>query len=472
MFDRPLVRRNKTLARTLLYLTPLLLVGSVLGFVKFAEHLGVDRLWYDRDFSELTSVQLLQEYLRINTSYLDGSEMEGARFLAAQLEAAGVPVTVERVGEHNAAVWAILEGEDPRTLVLHSHIDTEPVLRPDAWRHPPFGGVIDGPFLYGRGAFDMKSVTVAQLLAFLEVAQQGKKPPRSLMFLATGDEEQGSWLGTRRWVQQHPELVERIEAVLTEGGAVEAVELDDVKYWGTEFGQKYFVDLWVCDSSRERLEALREQLVADSVGELRVPSPEVARYFKAYGPSRTRGELQRLLASPETLLEMPEAVVMTRRIKALIQNSLVAFPIEPDPAGGYQLRLILHLLPGTTLEEGLDELIPDRLFGFTYTVEVQHPPAPFSSLDHWVYQALDEGMAELRPEMPHGPLVIPWSASDARYFRALGIPAYGFSPFVILSGDSVRMRSINERMALPPFVEGVELYVDLVERLVAGDSGV
>ena len=466
MIDRPLVQRNKALARTLLYLLPLLLAGTILAFVEIADRLGFDLDW-ETGFEDEPSVLLLQQYLQINTSYLDGDELAGARFLVDELEKTGVTVNLEQIGDRNAVVWAILEGRDPGLLVLHSHIDTEPVLRPEAWRHPPFAGIIEGPFIFGRGAFDMKSVTIAQLMAFQAVAASGEKPEVSLMFLATGDEERGSWLGTRWWLEQHPELAERMDAVLTEGGAVEAVELDDVKYWGTEFGQKYFVDIWVCDSSRERLEMLRDQLVAQGQGVLRPPSPEVAQYLRAYGPSRSRGELRHLLATPETMLDMPEAVVLTRRIKALIQNSLVAFPIEEDSAGGYQMRLILHLLPGVTLEEGLEELIPDRLHGFTHSFEIQHPPIPFSPLDHWVYQGIDRGMATLRPDATHGPLVIPWSASDARYFRARGIPAYGFSPFVILSGDSIRMRSANERLAVPPFVEGVELYVELIRQLVA-----
>lgn len=466
MFDRPLVQRNKALARTLLYLSPLFVAGAIYGVMELANRLGIDLSWHETDYSELESVELLREYLQINTTYLDGDEMAGALWLAEQLEEAGVEATVEKVGDRNAAVWAIIEGRDPGLLVLHNHIDTEPVLDPGAWKHPPFDGVIDGPFLFGRGAFDMKSLAVAQLMAFRAVAESSEPPERSLMFLATGNEELGSWLGARHWIWQHPDLVGRIEAVLTEGGAVEAVSLDEVKYWGTEVGQKYFVDLWVCDASRERLELLRRQIIRDGDGVLRQPSPEMARFLRAYGPSRSRQDLRSLLADPESMLERPESSRLTRRIKALMRNNVVAFPVQPDPGGGWQMQLILHLLPGISLDEGLDELLPDRLHGFTYTAEVQHSSAPFSPQDHRVFRTLESAMGELRPEAPHGPLVIPWSSSDARFFRTRGIPAYGFWPFVILSGDASRMRSANERMALPPLVEGVDLYVEVIERLV------
>lgn len=465
MLDRPLIQRNKRLARTLLYLSPLFFVAAAVLFIFVANRLGFDTSWSTKDFEKVESVQLFREYLMIDTSPT-GSELAGAEWLARQLEPTGVEVHIERLGERNANLWAVLEGDSPEMLVLHHHIDTEPVFAPQEWQHPPYGGVIDPPFLFGRGAFDMKSLAIAQLLAFRDAAEDPAPRRYSLMFLATADEERGSWLGTRRWLPNHPELVSRIAAVLTEGGAVEALDLEDVKYWGTEFGQKYFVDVWVCDGSRERLEALRRQLLTQADGPLRPPTPEVAEFLRRYGPSRSRDDLRELLREPENMLENPPPGAITKRIKALLHNNLAVFRVQPDPGGGYRMRVILHLLPDTTFEEGWNELLPDGLHGFTHQVVVPHPPVPASSLDHPVYRGIEEYMAGALPGEPHGPLFIPWSATDARFFRSRGIPAYGFSPFLILTGDAVRVRGVNERMALPPFIDGVELYRGLVRHLL------
>ncbi len=51
-----------------------------------------------------------------------------------------------------------------RSLVLNAHIDTVPVDAPDAWTFPPYGGVVDGGRLYGRGACDDKAGVVECLL--------------------------------------------------------------------------------------------------------------------------------------------------------------------------------------------------------------------------------------------------------------------------------------------------------------------
>jgi hypothetical protein len=54
----------------------------------------------------------------------------------------------------------------------------------------------------------------------------------------------------------------------------------------------------------------------------------------------------------------------------------------------------------------------------------------------------------------------------ARLFRREGIPSYGFSPFLVLSTDTVGVGGVNESIALPGYIDGVDLYVDLVRRLV------
>ena len=467
MWGRSIIRKRRGAARLALYLLPVVLVAGALIFIKVAGRrgAGADFEWHGADYSQNEALLLLQEYLRFDTSHPDGNEIPAAEFLARQLEAAGIPATVERLGDKNANVWAILEGEDPRALVLHHHIDTDPVKNPELWRHGPWSGALYGPFVYGRGAFDMKSYAIAQLMSMVEIAKSGDKPRRSVIFLGTSDEESDSRLGTVWVLSQHPELTSRFDAVLTEGGAVEAVTLERVKYWGTEIGQKHFVDVWVCDADRRRLEALRQELNANQP-EPRPPSPEVARYFRGYAPTRDHPTIRRMLENPEAMLEDPEAWFLPGHLKALLRNELAAFPVEADPEGGYRMRVILHLLPAAELDEAWSELLPDGLSSLALAVDEVHPPSGFSSPDHPVYRALHQQMRETYPDIVHGPLIVPWSATDARFFRAAGIPAYGFSPFWILSAEATKMKGANERIPVPSFLDGVELYSRVVRRLV------
>ncbi|MCP3963789.1 MAG: M20/M25/M40 family metallo-hydrolase [bacterium] len=466
MLGKSLIRKNKRRARAALYLGPVVVLALVWLITENAGRLDPAMSWHGVNFAKHESVQLLQEYLSIDSSYPDGNEIPAAEFLARILEAEDIPVHIERLGQRNANLWAILEGEDPRALVLHSHLDVEPAPNPEGWIHPPFSGKLDPPFVYGRGAFDMKSIAIAQLMSMLELRRSGAELERSLILLATGDEERYSRLGTRRLIREHPELLARFWAVLTEGGAVEATDLTSVKYWGTEFGQKRFVDVWVCDESRERLKALREELLARRAPS-RTPPGQVVRFLTIYSASRDNPVYRRLLRHPEKMVARARFPSLPPYIQAMARNEIVAFPVEESAEGGYSMRLILHLLPDEDLEEGWSQLIPGGLSNVEYVVDVPHEPIEASPLDHPVFLEIETFMAEVLPEVTHGPLFLPWAATDARFFRQQGIPSYGYSPFWIISSDTIKMKGRNERMPVPPFLEGVERYVKLVSRLVS-----
>ncbi|MCH9648542.1 MAG: M20/M25/M40 family metallo-hydrolase [Deltaproteobacteria bacterium] len=426
--------------------------------------------WFDTDWQELPEVQLFQGYLRIDTNADDGSEAAGAEFLAEQLAAAGIPSVIERFAGNKANLWAILEGEDPQALVLHNHIDVEPVIHPDKWIHDPFSGKISPPWIYGRGAFDMKSVAAAQLYAFLQLKEKGVPLKRSVIFLATGSEERGSDLGTRWILRQHPELVDRFWAVLSEGGVVEAIDQGQVKYWGTEIGQKQFVDLVICSPSRSRIVGMRAEL--RTVGEVAKPQrrlpPEVATMFEAYAATRDRPELVELLSAPQLMVDTEEAFTRAPQyVRAMLRNEVRLSPVYKTEGGGYHRIIRLHLLPGEDPHEARKVLVPDwMLFGVDWVLNQRQSAAKGSSPEHPVFQGISQTLEEHYPGAATGPYFLPWTATDSRFFRRAGIPSFGFSPFLILTPDTLTGNHPNERVSLPGYVGGVKIYQDLLERLV------
>ncbi|NJL26427.1 MAG: M20/M25/M40 family metallo-hydrolase [Thermoanaerobaculia bacterium] len=358
--------------------------------------------------------------------------------------------------------------------MLHSHIDVDPAPLPELWKHPPFAGEIEAPWIFGRGAFDMKSVTIAQLVAMVELKRKGLPLERSLMLLATGDEETGSHLGTRWILREHPELVERFWGVLTEGGAVEALEPGKVKYWGTEIWQKQLVIAEACSDSAERLADLRRDLIdRDASPELRRRlSPTAAAFLRAYAPSRDLQPYREMLMDPESLLRANRWSSLPPFASAQLVNEITVFGVHPDPSGGYGLRIVLHLLPDVELEAGWNELLPPELLhGVEIAILFDLPPLSAASpVDHPIYAGIQRFFDTHLPGGRHGPLISPWTATDSRFFRARGIPAYGFSPFALISTDTYRMSAVDERIALPAFIDGVEVYSNLVEQLVARPS--
>ena len=270
-----------------------LLVVAVLGavFLPRTPAPVFDTAWSGVDYEANEDVRRLQALVRIDTTPDVGREIDAARYLAGILEHAGLPVEIEEHPGAKANLWAILEGETEEALVLHNHLDVDPIRRPEDWVVPPFEGRIEPPWIIGRGVFDMKSVTVAQLGAVLAAKERmdrnGWRPKYSLIFLATSSEETGSDLGTRHILATRPELTRRFWAVLTEGGVLEAPWAGEVKYWGTSFAQKQFLEVTATSASAERLERLRAILLeALRTAPPTALVPEAKAFAAAYGPSR------------------------------------------------------------------------------------------------------------------------------------------------------------------------------------------
>jgi acetylornithine deacetylase/succinyl-diaminopimelate desuccinylase-like protein len=421
------------------------------------------------DFLAFDDVRLLQRYVQIDTAQPHPDEVAGAEFLAAQLAAAGVPSTIERFADRRANLWAFVEGEDPRAVVLIGHLDVEAASESEGWQYPPFGGVVFGPWIYGRGMYDMKSLTIAQLLATIDAAKAGRKPKRSILFLQTSSEEAGSATGTKWIVAEHPELVARMDTVLAEGGVVEATSPSDIKYWGIEFAQLRFASATYCARDAATLGALAGRLgrpgATDPAPDI---DPAILTFLAAYGPSRTDPWFAKLLADPLRLPRERDLFdSLTPFLKALLRDELWPLPIEASPDGGYTMRASLHLLPQSDYETVRRRLAPAwKTAGVAATPWTLESGYGASPVDHADFRALEAEVRARYPGIPAGPYFLPWAATDARYLRERGIRAYGFSPFPLVVLDTIQIGKANERMQLPAYRAGVELYRAAVQALV------
>jgi hypothetical protein len=257
--------------------------------------------------------------------------------------------------------------------------------------------------------------------------------------------------------------------VLTEGGVVEATSPTEVKYWGIEFAQKRFAQLSLCSRSRADLEALRALLERDGRGSPRPRlEPAVRAFLAAYGPSRGLGLYRELLAEPAHLpLEMDRYERLTPFLQSLFRDEIVPFRLEPESDGSWRLDLSVHLLPGSELDAVLAELLPAwTTFGLLSTPPDLRGTDATSPLDSAEFRTVERVLAARAPGVAVGPYFLPWTATDARFFRAAGIAAYGVSPFAVMASETTGIAKPDERMQLPAYVQGVGLYRDLVAELV------
>lgn len=88
-----------------------------------------------------------------------------------------------------------------RSLILQGHLDVVPTGPHDMWTHPPFDPVIADGWMYGRGAGDMKSGTVAAIFA-LDALRHAGFEPAARVHIQSVIEEESTGLGALSTLQR------------------------------------------------------------------------------------------------------------------------------------------------------------------------------------------------------------------------------------------------------------------------------
>ncbi|WP_207455345.1 succinyl-diaminopimelate desuccinylase [Azospirillum sp. SYSU D00513] len=102
-------------------------------------------------------------------------------------------------------------GDSGPNLCFAGHTDVVPPGDPRSWSVEPFGGIVAGGRLYGRGTVDMKGAVAAFAAAVSRQLEEHGRPAGSISFLITGDEEGVAINGTRKvlaWLKERGETLD------------------------------------------------------------------------------------------------------------------------------------------------------------------------------------------------------------------------------------------------------------------------
>jgi succinyl-diaminopimelate desuccinylase len=149
-------------------------------------------------------VALTRELVRIPSVYRpgqpDGNEAAVARFLENYLARRGLTTFTHEVAPGRPNIIADWNpGGAGRGLILEGHTDVVTAGDESAWTHAPFGGVLAGGRIYGRGAADMKGGLAAAISALGAVRATAPDLPGRVRIAAVVDEE-AMMLGIKAFV--------------------------------------------------------------------------------------------------------------------------------------------------------------------------------------------------------------------------------------------------------------------------------
>ncbi|MEX0749825.1 MAG: M20/M25/M40 family metallo-hydrolase [Dehalococcoidia bacterium] len=434
------------------------------------------------DWDAITSeaAQLLSDFIRIDTSNPPGREKAACDWLADIFRREGIDdvafYDASDGSEHGAErmnMTARLSGSGgKRPLVLLSHTDVVPVER-QYWDFEPFSGAVVDGVIYGRGALDMKSMGIMELMAMLIIKRNGLLHSRDIVYMALADEEAGGKWGIE-WVEQHhPELLDA-EYVINEGGwgnaevfgtrrpAFNASISEKGPLWLklTAEGRPGHGSVPHPDNALERLVRalfrIREWArPVNVVPELREYFERLhrAQVFKGDGTQQSMEQLARdnLLAN----------ALLTNTISTTSMRSGMKHNVIPAIA---EATIDCRLLPGTD-HEAFTQQVRDAVDDGKVRVEpIFSADTPASSTDTELFALIEDVVHDHMEEA----LVLPSVSAgftDSRVFRRHGVESYGFIPILLEQDEAATIHGHNERITVDNLRLGTQILFETVRRL-------
>ena len=437
----------------------------------------------DWDALSKETVQVLSDYVKLNSTNAPGNELETARFLKGILDREGIEAqildTAELKPAGRANLYARLKGNgSKKAIALVHHMDVVPVS-PNFWSIDPFGGTVKDGYVWGRGTIDMKGQGIVHLMTMIAIKRSGMPLTRDIVFIANADEELGS-TGAIVFVQRHPDLLRDVEFLMTEGGANE-VNDGKLSYYGVGIAEKrtFWQRLSVVGTPSHASRPTKlnpvPRLVAalDKIAKYETPlhvTPGVDKYFRDIS-TRYPEPRRRWLADVKKGLTDPKArewILSDVYWNAILRNTISLTGLQGSnktnviPAEA-TAEIDIRLLPDTDPAEflaTLQRIVNDTAVHFTGLLQ---PKPPLENpIDTDLFRAIERASRDRDPgALVTTPMLT--AATDRPTYRRAGIITYGFEPFKIEAADIQKgMHGNDERLSVTNVAFGIRYLYDVL----------
>jgi len=427
------------------------------------------------------AVDLMQQYLRINTSNPPGNEIQTASFLKKIFDQYGIENEIFEYKPGRANIIARIKGNgSKRPIILLSHMDVV-TAEPASWEVDPFSGVIKNNSIYGRGALDMKGEGLLHLMTMILIKREGPPLSRDVIFLGTADEEvddEGSlWM-----IANKADLFKNAEYLLTEGGD-NLLEDGAVKIVGVDVAEK--APFWlrvtatglpghgsrpVADSATNRLiRAMNRILDWETPVKL---SPAVEQFFKDIAPLQREPLRTQFAKIRESLTDPTFAKALTsqRDFNFLLRNTISITMLS----GSKQTNVIpnaatcnldVRLLPGESPDEFLKAL-KDVIADPSIKVENvnRFKPPNSSPINTELFSLIARKTKENYPNAVVTTKMLS-GYTESQLYRQLGIVAYGWVPFYTTPEEDEGVHGNNERVSVKNVRQGTREFYEVVKEI-------
>ena len=427
------------------------------------------------------AVDLMRQYLRVNTSNPPGNESEAARFLKQVFDREGIQNEIFEYKPGRANIIARLKGDgSKRPVILLSHMDVV-TADPASWRVDPFAAEIMDGAIYGRGALDMKGEGLLHLMTMIILAREKPRLARDVIFLGTADEEVNDE-GSLWMIEHKSDLFRTAEYLITEGGD-NLLENERVRYVGVDVAEK--APLWLQlvatgqpghgsrplkDSAPNRLVRAMSRIVAYETP-LKV-LPAVEKFFHDIAPLQAE-PLRSRFADIRAALKDPafvQQITSDREYNYMLRDTISLTML----AGSKQTNVIpnaatcnldVRLLPDERPEEFLAELrrvIDDP--GIEIKQVNRFKPPNSARLDTELFDVITRVTKAHHPEALITTKMLS-GYTESQLYRQLGITAYGWAPIYTTPAENEGVHGNNERITVRNVRAGTREMYEVVSQI-------
>jgi len=424
------------------------------------------------------AVDLMQQYLRVNTSNPPGNEIEAAKFLKNVFDRYGIENEIFEYKPGRANIIARLKGNgSKRPIILLSHMDVV-TAEPASWEVDPFAAVIKNDAIYGRGALDMKDEGLLHLMTMILLKQEGPTLSRDVIFLGTADEEVNDE-GSLWMIANKADLFKNAEYLLTEGGD-NLLEGGSVKIVGVDVAEK--APFWlrltatglpghgsrpVADSATNRLVRAMSRIL-DWETPIKL-LPAVEQFFKDIAPLQPE-PLRSQFANIRDSLKNPDFVkslTSQREYNFLLRNTISITMLS----GSKQTNVIpnaatcnidVRLLPRESPEDFLKALtavIADPSIKIENVNRFKPPNS--SPINTELYSLIARKTKENYPSAVVTTKMLS-GYTESQLYRQLGIVAYGWAPIYTTPEEDEGVHGNNERISIRNVRNGTREFYEVV----------
>ena len=437
--------------------------------------------------------KLLSDLIRINTSNPPGNETLAAKYLAENLGKEGFKCElVESAPKRGNLITRLKGSGDKPNLLLLSHLDVVPA-NPKEWSVDPFGGKVDGEFVWGRGAVDMKGMTAIEVMVMKLLKRNNIKLKGDVILAATADEEKGGKSGVDFLLKNCPEKI-FAPYVLNEGGGL-AIPTPKRKMFTVQTAEKGIVWFKVkakgtpghgsmpnlADNAILRMNKVIEKLGGYRSQIMLVSTMKRFLTEIIHEDSDLKNTLSNLLTQPGLADEILDELTKTASQLAEEIRPRLRMTIAPTIIhGGIKENIIpsecetvfdCRILPGQTSSQAIETITSllaevDKEKLLFERLQVQEPSE--SSSETMLFDVIANVLREFDPKCGIAP-ILTTGGTDSRFFRRKGSLCYGFHPRYpeIASGKVVRREhGIDERISVENLVFGTSVLYEIVKRFM------